>query len=65
MKKPETFDSSYFRGKSHFQEDGVQNYLVLIKYFRINGKYILSSKSKGLSDETITLYVTSDNILLH
>ena len=65
MKKPETFDSSYFRGKSHFQEDGVQNYLVLIKYFRINGKYILSCKSKGLSDETITLYVTSDNILLH
>ena len=65
MKKPETFDSSYFRGKSHFQEDGVQNYLVLIKYFRINGKYILSWKSKGLSDESVTLYVTSDNILLH
>ena len=65
MKKPQTFDSNYFRGKSHFQEDGVQNYLVLIKYFRINGKYILSWKSKGLSDETITLYVTSDNILLH
>ena len=66
MKKPQTFDSSYFRGKSHFQEDGAQNYLVfqpIIRYFRINGKYILSWKSKGLSDETITPYATSDNTL--
>ena len=23
-----TFDSGYFIGKSHFEEDGVQNYLV-------------------------------------
>ena len=66
IKKLETFDSSYFRGKIHFEEDGVQNYLVfdlIIRYFRINGKYILSWKSKGLSDETITPYATSDNIL--
>ena len=66
MKKPQTFDSSYFRGKSHFQADGAQNYLVfqpIIRYFRINGKYILSWKSKGLSDETITPYATSDNSL--
>ena len=66
IKKLETFDSSYFRGKIHFEEDGVQNYLVfelIIRYFRINGKYILSRKSKGLSDETITPYATSDNSL--
>ena len=66
IKKLETFDSSYFRGKIHFEEDGVQNYLVfdlIIRYFRINGKYILSWKSKGLSDETITPYATSDNSL--
>ena len=31
--------------------------------FRINGKYILSWKSKGLSDKTITPYATSDNSL--
>ena len=28
FKKLETFDSSYFRGKSHFEEDGTQNYVV-------------------------------------
>ena len=26
--KLEAFDSSYFRGKSHFEDDGIQNYLV-------------------------------------
>ena len=29
LKKLKTFDSIYFRGKSHFKEDGMQNYLVL------------------------------------
>ena len=28
FKKLKTFDSSYFIGKSHFEEDGTQNYLV-------------------------------------
>ena len=28
LKKLKTFDSSYFIGKSHFDEDGTQNYLV-------------------------------------
>ena len=27
-KKPKTFDSSYFIGKSDFEEDGTQNYLI-------------------------------------
>ena len=34
-----TFDSSYFIGKSHFEEDGVQNYLVfqpIVRYFKVN-----------------------------
>ena len=56
----------YFIGKSHFEEDGAQNYLVFqpIKInFKINGKYISSWKSKGLYDETITPYATSDNSL--
>ena len=44
------------------------NYLVfqlILRYFRIiaNEKYISSWKSKGLSDETITPYATSDNSL--
>ena len=28
LKKLKTFDSSYFRAKNHFEEDGTQNYLV-------------------------------------
>ena len=28
LKKLKTFDASYFRGKSHFEEDGTQDYLV-------------------------------------
>ena len=28
LKKLKTFDSSYFIGKRHFEEDGTQNYLV-------------------------------------
>ena len=28
LNKLKTFDSSYFIGKSHFEEDDVQNYLV-------------------------------------
>ena len=38
LKKLKTFDSSYFIGKSHFEEDGTQNYLVfqpLNKYFKV------------------------------
>ena len=55
-------------GKSHFEEDSVQNYLVfqpIRRYFKIiaNTKYISSWKSKGLSDETIKPYTTSDNSL--
>ena len=59
---------SYFIGKSHFEEDGSQNYLVfqpIFRYFKIiaNKKFISSWKSKGVSDETITPYATSDNSL--
>ena len=28
LNKLKTFDSSYVTGKSHFEEDGTQNYLV-------------------------------------
>ena len=58
----------YFIGKIHFEENGVQNYLVfqpMSRYFKIiaNKKFISSWKSKGLTDETITSYATSDNSL--
>ena len=68
LKKLKTFDSSYFIGKSHFEEDGTQNYLVfqpLSKYFEViaNTDYVSSWKSKGLSAETIKPPATSDNSL--
>ena len=28
LKKLKTFDANYFIGKSHFEEDGTQNYLI-------------------------------------
>ena len=48
LKNLKTFDSNYFIGKSHFEEDGIQNYLVsqqIQRYFRriasvSNGNYI-------------------------
>ena len=65
LKKLKTFDLSYFIGKSYFEEDGTQNYLVyqpLNKYFKIitNKKYISSWQSKGQSDGTIKPPATSD-----
>ena len=68
IKKLQTFDSIYFRGKHYFEEDGTQNYLVFLpigRYFKLiaNKKCISSWKSKGLFDETITPYATSDNSL--
>ena len=38
LKKLKTFDSRYFIGKSHFEEDVTQNYLVfqpIDKYFKV------------------------------
>ena len=32
--KLQAFDSSYYRGKSHFKDDGTQNYLVMYRYFK-------------------------------
>ena len=63
-----TFDSNHFTGKSHFEENGTQNYLVfqpINRYFKViaNTKYILSWKSKRLSDDTIKPPATSDNSL--
>ena len=68
LKKLKTLDSSYFIGKSHFEENGTQNYLVfqpINRYIKViaNTDYVLSWKSKGLSSENITPPTTSDNSL--
>ena len=65
LNKLKTFYSSYFIGKSHFEEDSTQSYLVLQplnKYFKVitNTDYISSWKFNGLSDETIKPPTTSD-----
>ena len=68
LKKLKTFDSSYFLGKSHFEEAGTQNYLVFQPVnicFKVIAStlYISWWKSKGLSNEAIKPLATSDNSL--
>ena len=69
FKKLETFDSIYFRGKSRFEDDVTQNYLVFQTiqiYFKRasnTNNYVLSWKPKGLSDEIIKPPSTSNNAL--
>ena len=72
FQKLKTFDSSYFTGKSHFEEDGAQKYLVfqpMYKYLKIivgvgNISYIYYWQSKGFSDEKISS-ITASIVLLH
>ena len=68
LRRLKTFDSSYFIGKSHFEEDDTQNYLVfqpLNKDFEVITNTVYSSlwKSKGLSAATIKPPATYDNSL--
>ena len=62
LNKFKTFDLSYFSGKSHFEEDGTQNYLIfkpITTDFKVNTinitDHVLSWKPKGLSTEN-TVY---------
>ena len=64
----QAFDSSSFRSKSHFDEDGTQNYLVfqsMYRYFKRTGNTERISwwNSKGFSDEIIKPSTSSDNSL--
>ena len=43
LKNLKTFDLSYFIGKSHFDEDGAQNYFVfqsMLEYFTLSSNWI-------------------------
>ena len=72
MKKLKAFHPIYFRGKSHFEDDGTQNWLVfqlIERYFKkiagaSNGRYVYYVyywQSEGLSDETINSIKTSNH----
>ena len=66
--KLQEFYWSYCRGKSGFEDAGIQKSLVfrpLIRYFKKNASsgYISASKSKGLSDESFKVPTASINSL--
>ena len=67
INKIKNFDLSYFIGKNHFEEDGLQNYLVfepMHKYLKTDSSYHISSwTSKGLSNESITPPSAANNFL--
>ena len=66
MKKIKTFDLGYFIQKSHFGQDGLQNYLVfqsILKYFMLNSNCITLWKSKGVSNESLEVVFMSNNTL--
>ena len=60
------FNLGYFTGKSYFDEDERQNYLVfysILKYFTSNSTWITKWTSKGLSNESLEVVSTSNNTL--
>ena len=70
MDKLKTLDSSYFIGKSHFDEDGTQDYLVfqpMFRYFKwiTHTSSTFSWQSKGLSNENIEFPTTSLSPSIH
>ena len=70
LNKLRTFDSSYFRCKNYFDEDGTQNYYIfqpISKYLKVADvndiNYILSWKSRGLNDIKIKSVKTTNYFL--
>ena len=72
LKQLKSFDSIYFRGKSHFEEDGTQDYLMfrsMYRYFKQTavvgtGNFTYYWQSKGLSDERINSIKTWNYYIL-
>ena len=69
LNKLKTFDLGYFIGKSHFEENGTQYFLVfqpMYKYFKVLSitqyvECVSERKSEGLSNDSIRVISTSDN----
>ena len=69
LKNNKHLNSSYFRGKNHFENDGTQNYLIfqpMQRYFKKIGStdHISESKSRGLPDEIIKPLSRNNNSLI-
>ena len=72
MKKLQTFHLIYFRGKSHFEEDGTHSYLVfqpMCRYLKRiasvgSDNHVYYRKSKRLPDENIKHPTTTDYSLI-
>ena len=65
-KKWKSFDLGYFIGKSHFDEDRAQNYLVfqpILSYFTLKSTWITKWKSEGLSNESLEVVSKTSNTL--
>ena len=67
IEKFQTFDSSYFFGKSHFEDNRMQNYLVfwqIFKYFKTlaNSSKIIGWRPKRLSEESIKTFASDKRL---
>ena len=60
LKKLQKFDAAYFRGKSHFEEDGTQNYLVFQPMYRYFKRIADSFTAKNYS--RINFYCTKTKV---
>ena len=61
LKKLQKFDSSYFRGKSHFEEDGAQNYLAFQPMYRYFKR--IAGSGRILDSEIVVTPLCLGNIL--
>lgn len=64
--KLQIFDFSYFLGKLHFEDDGMENFFVLKPVFNhfkkaANNSKMTAWKSENFLEESIKPYATSDN----
>ena len=64
LKKLKTFDSSYFRGKSHFEEDGTQNYLVFQPMYRYLRVITSTNQIGNLNDYLMKLIKFLQNLII-
>ena len=68
LKKLKTFDSSYFIGKSHFEEDGTQNYLVfqpINRYFKVIANIFYHGNLKDYLTKLLSLLLHLIIVFLH